>query len=147
MIIMGTPVPGGATGLDLSAAGPQPLVAANGVDTFVARGGELPPVLIAASGGGLESLLAEYVRVKEQADSYAQQLKTITDKIKLHAIGAVPGTNALVLRNTAGYGPLKLACHDRTSFDRKRFKIAHPEVDTKPFESTTTVWTLRAVSG
>lgn len=137
---MSTAIPG-------SGPVPVPTLAANGADTILpASHPDMPPSLIAQQGGVLEQLMAQHASIKQLADAYATQLKDLTDKIKVHAIGAVPGVDAVVLR-AAHVTPLKLSHYDRTNFNRNRFKDDHPGIDTKPYETVTTIWTLRAVSG
>lgn len=138
---MNTPVP------NPSGIPSAPVLAANGADTLMpANHPNLPPSLLAVQGGELEQLLAQRESIKQLADAYATQLKDLTDRIKLHAISAVPGADEVILRS-AHSTPLKLSHYDRTNFARDRFKADHPEIDTSPYETVTTIWTLRAVSG
>lgn len=133
---MGTPIPVPA----------HNHLAANLVDTILVMPGGVPASLFAHPNGRLDSLLAQHSALKAQADAYATQLKELVDAIKVEAITAAPGHDELILRGSAA-SPLKLSHHNRTNFDRKRFIAEHPGIDTAPYESTTTVWTLRAVSG
>ena len=135
---MTTPVPGPPA---------VPHLAANGADTVLPpTHPNLPPSLLAQQGGALEQLLAQRESIKQLADAYAAQLKELTDKIKVYAIGAVPGVDEVILRS-GGTTPVKLSHYDRTNFNRNRFKEDHPEINTEPYETVITVWTLRAVSG
>jgi hypothetical protein len=103
------------------------------------------PVVAAEPGSRLESLLAEYERLKPLVDAAAAQLKTITDGIKTEATTAAPDTPKVDITSPVLAAPLRLQAKTSWRLDTRRMKAENPLLYvTYAYEST--AWELRAVS-
>ena len=84
------------------------------------------PVVRPAEGGRLDGLLAEFGRLKPQIDDLTEQLKTVTDAIKLEVTSAMPGSTSILLSSPHLRSLLDVNYRAAWRLDTKRLKAEQP---------------------
>lgn len=110
---------------------------------------ESAPSIEAAPGSRLDQLTALYAEHKPKLAELEKTVKEITDAIKVVALMEMPkvgATDSVDIRSASLDRPLRFYSYDKTTVSGKTLKETHPAVYAE-VAKTTTVWTLRSVSG
>lgn len=98
------------------------------------------------SGSRLEQLASQYDMAKAEADKAANDLKAITDAIKLELVNAAPeGATSIDLVSNELVKPLRLVAVTSWRVDAKKLKAEDPVTYVR-YATQGTSWTLKRVS-